>query len=129
MSNIILLVSSMRTELLNQRLSCVAPKLLPKNFVPARYDPADTPFFDTDLERAAPESVLGYREAIDATDGVLWTVPEYHHGLLGFLENATDLASRPMLARSSLVSKRMNGVVASGSVATATRDTYIRKVT
>jgi chromate reductase len=44
---------------------------------------------------AAPEAVRAFRRAMDASDGIVISTPEYNHGLPGPLKNALDWASRP----------------------------------
>jgi chromate reductase len=58
---------------------------------------------DDDGEHA-PESVRALRSAIETSDGVIMTSPEYNHGMSGVLKNALDWASRPY-GRSALRDK------------------------
>lgn len=51
----------------------------------------DLPHFDPDLETdGAPASVLRWRRALAASDGVLVASPEYGHSLPGVLKNGID---------------------------------------
>src|SRR5467141_2696789 len=58
---------------------------------------------DDDGEHA-PESVRALRSAIETSDGVIMTSPEYNHGISGVLKNGIDWASRPY-GRSALRGK------------------------
>jgi chromate reductase, NAD(P)H dehydrogenase (quinone) len=56
----------------------------------------EIPPYDADLDGAAPpESVRLLKEAIAATDGLVFCSPEYNYGIPGVLKNAIDWASRP----------------------------------
>jgi chromate reductase, NAD(P)H dehydrogenase (quinone) len=59
----------------------------------------DIPPYDADLDGAAlPESVRLLKEAIAATDALVFCSPEYNYGIPGVLKNAIDWASRPGFA-------------------------------
>ncbi|WP_426418915.1 NADPH-dependent FMN reductase [Bradyrhizobium genosp. A] len=63
------------------------------------------PLYNEDEDRAdGPEPVQLFRNAIDASDGVVIVTPEYNHGIPGVLKNALDWASRP-LGKSVLIDK------------------------
>ena len=56
----------------------------------------DLPHYDEDLEAAgAPEAWTRFREAIAASDAVLFITPEYNRSVPGVLKNAIDVGSRP----------------------------------
>jgi chromate reductase len=42
-----------------------------------------------------PESVVALKQAIESSDGVIVSSPEYNYGISGVLKNAIDWASRP----------------------------------
>src|SRR5690606_33626717 len=56
----------------------------------------DIPVYDGDVEteNALPETVVKFKEKIEAADGLIITVPEYNHSIPGGLKNAIDWASR-----------------------------------
>src|SRR5882757_1400848 len=45
---------------------------------------------DTSPDADAPDAVTALRQAISAADALLFSVPEYAHGLPGALKNALD---------------------------------------
>jgi NAD(P)H-dependent FMN reductase len=52
---------------------------------------ADLPAFNPDIaDDAAPASVQSFRRELIAADGVLFSSPEYAHGVPGSLKNALD---------------------------------------
>ncbi len=50
----------------------------------------DLPFFNPDIEDREPSSVLEFRSALSASDGIIISSPEYAHGITGVLKNALD---------------------------------------
>jgi chromate reductase len=54
------------------------------------------PLYDQDVDTdTPPDAVRALREAIDISDGLLISSPEYNYGVPGLLKNALDWASRP----------------------------------
>ncbi len=53
-------------------------------------DLARIPPFNPDLEEESIEAVHGFRAALDSSDAVLISSPEYAHGVSGVLKNALD---------------------------------------
>ena len=52
---------------------------------------AEIPAFNPDIaDEAAPASVMAFRGQVAAADGVLFSSPEYAHGVPGSLKNALD---------------------------------------
>ncbi|MGY3609784.1 MULTISPECIES: NADPH-dependent FMN reductase [unclassified Bradyrhizobium] len=63
------------------------------------------PLYSEDDDGAAtPGEVRDFRQAIDASDGVVIVTPECNHGIPGVLKNALDWASRPF-GKSVLIGK------------------------
>lgn len=83
---------SLRRVSSNTALLEAAAKLAPAGVEIALYDGiGDLPHFNPDIadEDAAP-SVTAFRAALAAADGVIFSTPEYAHGLPGVLKNALD---------------------------------------
>jgi chromate reductase, NAD(P)H dehydrogenase (quinone) len=73
----------------------------------------DIPLYDQDLDTdTPPEAVQALREAVDASDGLLISTPEYNYGVPGLLKNALDWASRPY-GRATIAGKPVVVVTAS----------------
>jgi chromate reductase len=57
----------------------------------------DIPFYNEDLDVAPGiPSVNALKQAVTACDAVLFSTPEYNHGIPGVLKNALDWLSRPV---------------------------------
>jgi chromate reductase len=55
----------------------------------------DLPFFDPERENNIPASVQRMKEAVAASDAVLFVTPEYNRGVPAVLKNALDWGTRP----------------------------------
>jgi chromate reductase, NAD(P)H dehydrogenase (quinone) len=87
---------ALRAASSNTALLRAAQELAPEGVEIEIYDGiAELPFFDQDLEAEPPPSVVRWREAVAAADGVLLATPEYNYSTSGVLKNAIDWASRP----------------------------------
>jgi chromate reductase, NAD(P)H dehydrogenase (quinone) len=87
---------SLRSDSHNRRLLRAAAALLPPGVELELFDGLKAvPPFDEDDEARPGEAVSRWREAIGASDAVLFATPEYNSTLPGQLKNAIDWASRP----------------------------------
>jgi chromate reductase, NAD(P)H dehydrogenase (quinone) len=83
---------SLRRASLNTALIVAAARLAPGTVEISIYRGlAEIPPFNPDLEsESAPEAVARFRAALQASDVVLISSPEYAHGVPGVLKNALD---------------------------------------
>jgi chromate reductase len=95
--NILMLVGSLRADSLTARLTDSVAGLLPAGTTTQVYSGlGDLPHYDQDLDTdQAPASVVAFRAAVSAADGLVVATPEYNGSLPGVLKNAIDWASRP----------------------------------
>lgn len=95
--NILMLVGSLRAGSLTARVSGAVSGLFPSGVTSEVYAGlGDLPHYDQDLDTATPpDSVVAFRSAIEAADGLVIATPEYNGSLPGVLKNAIDWASRP----------------------------------
>jgi NAD(P)H-dependent FMN reductase len=89
---ILAICGSLRARSSNRAALEAAAMLAPPSMAVTRFDGLDTlPYFNADLEaEAPPASVLAWRAAIGAADGLLICSPEYARGVAGVLKNALD---------------------------------------
>ena len=128
MSNIVVIVGSIRRESINRKLAEALTKLAKPGtqFTFARID--DLPLFSQDLEPSPPPSVIRLREEIQAADGVLILTPEYNRSIPGVLKNAIDWASRPY-GKNSFDGKPTAALGTSqGAVGTAAAQQHLRSI-
>ena len=91
---------SLRERSSNTAALAAAARLAPDHVEVVLYDGLATlPHFNPDLDREGmepPAPVAALRSLIETADGVLFSTPEYAHGLPGSLKNALDwLVSAP----------------------------------
>jgi len=85
------LSSSSINRVLSKALIRLAPSELELTEIPIGNLPLYSPDFDTDY----PPEPVALKEALAASDAVLFVTPEYNRSIPGALKNAIDWASRP----------------------------------
>jgi chromate reductase, NAD(P)H dehydrogenase (quinone) len=107
---------SLRRDSHNSRLLRAAAQQLPPGVELELYDGLkQLPPFDEDDEASPAPEVVGWRDAIEAVDAVLFATPEYNSSIPGQLKNAVDWASRPK-AEAALRNKPVAVIGASTSM-------------
>jgi chromate reductase, NAD(P)H dehydrogenase (quinone) len=82
---------SLRKRSSNTTLLRAARKLAPTNVEIILYqDIATLPHFNPDLEDPLPLTIMKLRSHIQKADGLLFSTPEYAHGIPGSLKNMLD---------------------------------------
>ncbi len=94
MTNVAVLVGSLRKESFSRKIAHALAALTPK----LKFDFIDigaVSYFNQDLEQSPPADWTAFRERIAAADAVLFVTAEYNRGTPGVLKNAIDVGSRP----------------------------------
>jgi chromate reductase len=88
---------SLRKLSYNRGLLEAARVLAPDGMVITTFEALrDVPSYDGDLDHEPyPPAVAALKNAVAASDGILFATPEYNYGIPGLLKNAFDWASRP----------------------------------
>jgi chromate reductase, NAD(P)H dehydrogenase (quinone) len=92
---IAVLVGSLRRESFNRRLANAVSTIGPSDFSFEQLRIDDLPPYNQDEEKEPASSVTRLKDAIRASQGVLFVTPEYNRSVPGVLKNAIDHASRP----------------------------------
>jgi chromate reductase len=92
---IAILVGSLRKDSLNRRVARSICAFAGEIFDCSILEIGDLPLYNQDLDKDPPEQWTRFRQAIAASDGVLFCSPEYNRGIPGVLKNAIDVGSRP----------------------------------
>ena len=89
---ILAISGSLRASSSNTALLLAAAALAPQGMEVSLYDGlGDLPHFNPDLDgEAVPRAVEDWRSKLRASDGVVFSVPEYAHGVPGVLKNGLD---------------------------------------
>jgi chromate reductase len=85
------LSSTSINRILAKALITVAPDDMEFTEIPIR----DLPLYSQDYDADYPPEARALKDAIAATDAVLFVTPEYNRSIPGGLKNAIDWASRP----------------------------------
>lgn len=90
-TKILAISGSLRARSTNTTLLLAAARLAPSNVQIELYtELGSLPLFNPDLDGSEPESILQFRSAWAAADGLLICSPEYAHGVSGAMKNALD---------------------------------------
>jgi NAD(P)H-dependent FMN reductase len=91
MTRILAVCGSLRAASSNLAVLQAAAALAPPDVDYSIYSGiGDLPHFNPDLENEAVPAVEAWRRSIQGSDGVVFSVPEYAHGVPGSLKNALD---------------------------------------
>jgi len=94
MKHLLTVSGSLRSGSSNSTLLAAAARLAPAGVVVNAYaDLAAIPAFSPDLEDGpspVPEAVAHWRNALTEADAILFSSPEYAHGIPGAFKNALD---------------------------------------
>jgi chromate reductase len=111
--NVCILVGSLRKASFNGVLADALISLAPSSMKLEIVEIGQLPFYNEDLETAAPPAQwTAFRQRVKAADAVLFVTPEYNRSVPAVLKNALDIGSRPY---GSSVWDRKPGAIVSGS--------------
>jgi len=95
-TNLLAIVGSLRSGSVNRAVARAAAALVADDVTLTILPIADVPLYNGDVEeRGVPESVVALHEAVAATDGVIFFLPEYNGSLPAVAKNVIDWLSRP----------------------------------
>jgi chromate reductase, NAD(P)H dehydrogenase (quinone) len=94
--DVVVVVGSLRRESFNRRLAMAMASLAPAALTLEIVGIGELPFYNEDLETAAPPVAwTAFRERVGRADAVLFVTPEYNRSVPAALKNALDVGSRP----------------------------------
>lgn len=88
-------VGSLSSTSINRRLATALIKLANPQATFTEIPIKDLPLYSPDYDPDYPAQGRALKEAIEASDAVLFVTPEYNRSIPGALKNAIDWASRP----------------------------------
>ncbi|MEE6281400.1 NADPH-dependent FMN reductase [Georgenia sunbinii] len=122
------LVGSLAAGSINRTLSKALIRLAPDSLAFTEIPIGNLPLYSWDYDAAYPPEGRELKEAIEASDGILFVSPEYNRSIPGALKNAIDWASRPW-GQNSFSGKPTGIVGASPSgIGTAVMQSNMRSV-
>ena len=122
------LVGSLSVESINRRLSKALIALAPPELEFTEIPIGNLPLYNRDLDGDYPPVARAFKEALAATDAVLFVTPEYNRSIPGALKNAIDWASRPSGTNS--FARKPSAVIgaSTGAIGTAVAQQSLRSV-
>lgn len=88
-------VGSLSSTSINRTLSKALIKLAPPELEFTEIPIGNLPLYSQDYDEDYPPEARALKQAIEASDGILFVSPEYNRSIPGALKNAIDWASRP----------------------------------
>src|SRR3954466_10876362 len=88
-------IGSLSSTSINRILSRALIRLAPPDLEFTEIPIGNLPLYSPDYDADFPPEALALKEAIAASDAVLFVTPEYNRSIPGALKNAIDWASRP----------------------------------
>jgi chromate reductase len=88
-------VGSLSSTSINRILSTALINLAPDDLTFTEIPIGNLPLYSPDYDNDYPPEALALKEAIGASEAVLFVTPEYNRSIPGALKNAIDWASRP----------------------------------
>jgi chromate reductase len=88
-------VGSLSSTSINRILSKALIKLAPSDLEFTEIPIGNLPLYSPDYDSEYPPEAVALKDAIAASDAVLFVTPEYNRSIPGALKNAIDWASRP----------------------------------
>ena len=89
------IVGSLRAGSYSRRVANALMDRAPENWVCEPIEIGTLPLYNKDLDADPPQSWVRFRDAVRASDALLFVTPEYNRSVPGVLKNATDIGSRP----------------------------------
>jgi chromate reductase, NAD(P)H dehydrogenase (quinone) len=88
-------VGSLSSTSINRVLAKALIRLAPDDLVFSEIPIGNLPLYSPDYDANFPPEAKALKEAISASDAILFVSPEYNRSIPGALKNAIDWASRP----------------------------------
>lgn len=122
------LVGSLATASINRKLALALVRLAPPELELAEISFRELPLYSYDYDADYPLVARAFKEAIIASDAILFVSPEYNRSIPGALKNAIDWASRPY--GSNAFTRKPSAVIGAspGSIGTAVAQQHLKGV-
>jgi chromate reductase len=121
-------VGSLAAGSINRVLANALIRLAPEDLEFMEIPIRDLPLYSYDYDADFPAEGRALKDAIEASDGILFVSPEYNRSIPGALKNAIDWGSRPWGSNS--FARKPTGIIGAspGSIGTAVMQSSMRSV-
>ncbi|HEX6213510.1 MAG TPA: NADPH-dependent FMN reductase [Vicinamibacterales bacterium] len=122
------LVGSLASASINRKLAVALARLAPPELELSEIPFRDLPLYSYDYDADYPAVARTFKQAIAASDAILFVSPEYNRSIPGALKNAIDWASRPY--GSNAFTRKPSAVIGTspGSIGTAVAQQHLKGV-
>ncbi len=122
------LVGSLAKGSINRTLSKALVRLAPDDLEFTEIPIGNLPLYSWDYDDDFPPEARAFKEAVEASDGILFVSPEYNRSIPGALKNAIDWGSRPWGSNS--FARKPTGIIGAsvGGIGTAVMQSSMRAV-
>lgn len=122
------LIGSIATRSINRKLAEALVRLAPPELVMTEIPIADLPLYSYDYDADYPPVAKALKDAIGASDAILFVTPEYNRSIPGALKNAIDWASRPY--GQNAFTRKPSAVIGTspGKIGTAVGQQHLRSI-
>jgi chromate reductase, NAD(P)H dehydrogenase (quinone) len=122
------LVGSLAIASINRKLAKALIRLAPERLEFNEISFRDLPLYSYDYDEDYPPVARDFKNAIKASDAVLFVTPEYNRSIPGGLKNAIDWASRPY--GTNAFARKPSAVIGAspGAIGTAVAQQSLRAV-
>jgi chromate reductase, NAD(P)H dehydrogenase (quinone) len=122
------LIGSLAKASINRKLAKALVRLAPKSLQLSEISFRELPLYSYDYDADFPEVARAFKDAIRASDAILFVTPEYNRSIPGGLKNAIDWASRPY--GSNAFTRKPSAVIGTspGAIGTALAQQSLRGV-
>ncbi|WP_425864013.1 NADPH-dependent FMN reductase [Arthrobacter sp. TWP1-1] len=121
-------VGSLASGSINRILSKALIRLTPPELEFTEIPIGTLPLYNSDFDSDFPAAGRDLKQAIEASDGILFVSPEYNRSIPGALKNAIDWGSRPWGTNS--FARKPTGIIGAspGGIGTAVMQSSMRGV-
>ena len=122
------LVGSLAKASINRKLALALTRLAPPQLQLREIPIGDLPLYSYDYDKDYPPAGRALKDAIGASDAILFVTPEYNRSIPGALKNAIDWASRPWGTNS--FARKPTAIIGTspGKIGTAVAQQQLRSV-
>ena len=122
------LIGSLATQSINRKLAMALIRLAPEGMEFHEISFRDLPLYSYDYDYDYPAVARHFKQAIAASEAVLFVTPEYNRSIPGGLKNAIDWASRPY--GTNAFTRKPSAVIGTspGAIGTAVAQQSLRSV-
>jgi chromate reductase len=121
-------VGSLAKQSINRKLAGALVRLAPPSLKMAEIGFGDLPLYSYDYDADFPPVARKFKDAVAASDAILFVTPEYNRSIPGGLKNAIDWASRPY--GQNAFTRKPSAIIGTspGKIGTAIAQSHLRSI-